>query len=222
MFAQITMCKIRTLYTRTACVYACQYLLFIRVYVYIRMCMHSSLWLRIVHRTHTSSLSHTHAHAHNLPRLVAALRIKEVIPREPWCPYPLACHQRNDRSPEHTDMHLMGHLWLNKLVLGAQVSHTAVLLPTNGIYSSQEFIRAGKSSFTCEIAVLDGNFDHKILLSRENPFHVTNLTYSDLEPALLIYLIGPWEVGVLKICLWLLLLGYVTVSCCGCVAEHRG
>ena len=57
---------------------------------------------------------------------------------------------------------------------------------TNRIYSSQEFIRA----FTCEIAVLDGKFDRKMLLSREIFFHVTNPTFSDLEPARLIDLIG--------------------------------
>jgi len=39
---------------------------------------------------------------------------------------------------------------------------------------------AVKTCFTCEIAVLDGNFEHKILIFRENPFHVTILTFSDL------------------------------------------
>jgi len=55
----------------------------------------------------------------------------------------------------------------------------------------KEFIRAGKSSFTCDITVLDGNFDYNILLSRENPFHVTNPSFSDIEPPLFIDLIGP-------------------------------
>jgi len=49
-------------------------------------------------------------------------------------------------------------------------------------HTNQEFkfIRTSICSFSCEIAVLDGNFDHKILLFRENPFHVTDPTFPDL------------------------------------------
>ena len=91
-------------------------------------------------------------------------------------------------------------------------------LPTNGMFWSREFIGAVKTCLTCEIAVLDGNFEHKILIFRENPFHVTILTFSDLQFAIWIDLIGPREDGVLKICLWFTLVrGYVTVPRCGCV-----
>jgi len=63
--------------------------------------------------------------------------------------------------------------------LGAHANNPSAALlglSTNGICSSLEFFRAGKSSFTCEIAVLDENFDYKMMFAKENPFHVTNPT----------------------------------------------
>jgi len=47
-----------------------------------------------------------------------------------------------------------------------------------------------KTLFNCEIAALEGNFDHEIRICTERPFNVTDLTFCDVLPLLLIDLIG--------------------------------